>query len=134
MGLPVRAARKGLADLVLRRVDQVLLNRLADGLRLDGDLAAPLSSPAGFDDARAAGMLLYVADDAGGRLALARDLLERDRADGVRAGATAVDRVLLLRWLGRDARAVRTAVGRFWSAFRVAALGRPSRLPTLWQI
>lgn len=106
----------------------------ADSLHLDGDLSAPLSSPAGFAEARAAGMLLYLADNAAGRLEMARDLLDRDRDDGLRAGATAFDQMLLLRWLGRDAHAVRTAFGRFWSAFRAAVLGRPGRLPTLWRI
>ena len=106
----------------------------ADSLHLDGDLSMPFASPAGFADARAAGMVLYVADDAAGKIELARDLQDLAQVDGVRAGATAFDRVLLLRWLGVDAGDVRAAFGRFWSAFRAEALGRPSRLPTLWRI
>lgn len=106
----------------------------ADSLHLDGDLSMPFASAAGFADARAAGMVLYVADDAAGKLELARDLQDLAQVDGVRAGATAFDRVLLLRWLGSDASDVRAAFGRFWSAFRAAVLGRPARLPPLWQI
>lgn len=106
----------------------------ADSLHLQGDLSAPFASSAGFAGARATGMLLYVADDAAGRLELARELLGQARDAGVRAGATAFDRMLLLRWLGADAAAVRAAFGGFWSAFRREALGRPARLPTLWQI
>lgn len=106
----------------------------ADSLHLDGDLSMPFASAAGLADARAAGMVLYVADDATDRLEMARDLQDLTQVDGVRAGATAFDRVLLLRWLGVDASDVRAAFGRFWSAFRAEALGRPARLPTLWRI
>ena len=106
----------------------------ADSLHLDGDLSVPFSSPVGFADARAAGMVLYVADDAPRWLEMARDLLGREREDGLRGGATAFERVLLLRWLGAEPRAVRAAFGRFWSTFRAETLGRPARLPTLWRI
>ncbi|MEC9215708.1 MAG: urease accessory protein UreD, partial [Pseudomonadota bacterium] len=69
----------------------------------------------------------------------AADKLETARAclpktAGVRTGATVVNGVLVMRWLGREAAALRQSFGQFWADFRASALGRPARLPRLWHI
>ncbi|MEC9167328.1 MAG: urease accessory protein UreD, partial [Pseudomonadota bacterium] len=71
--------------------------------------------------------------------AAAADKLETARAclpktAGVRTGATVVNGVLVMRWLGREAAALRQSFGQFWAGFRASALKRPARLPRLWHI
>ena len=104
----------------------------ADALLLDGNIARPLAHPAGFDGATAQATVIYVAPDAGRRLAEARAAL--DESAGVRCAASVVNGVLVTRFLGRDARAVRTAFGEFWKMFRHAAAGLPASLPRLWHV
>ncbi|HUC61446.1 MAG TPA: urease accessory protein UreD [Alphaproteobacteria bacterium] len=101
----------------------------ADGLKLEGDLAFMLDRRAGFDGARALATLVYLAPDAPGRLELARELVEGAAS---RAGASVVGPVLIARFLGRDALALRRDVVRFVAGFRAAALGLPARLPRVW--
>jgi len=65
-------------------------------------------------------------------------LLERARGwlrqAGVRAGATAVNGVLVARFIGVDALALRRAFALFWCRFRAAAAGLPPALPRLWHV
>jgi urease accessory protein len=105
--------------------------RWIDALRLDRDIARLLDAPAAFGGARALATVIYAAADAEVRLGAARDILAA-APQGVRAAATVIQGVLLVRWLGADAAAVRVALGAFWAAFRACALGRPARLPVLW--
>ncbi len=99
-----------------------------DTLHLSGDLA-PLRARAGLDGAEALAMVLYVADDAGEQVELAREFL----GDGVRAGVTAVGDVLIARFLG-TAQSVRRGMGVFWQRFRAAVAGLPARLPRIWHV
>ena len=62
---------------------------------------------------------------------LARDLLA---ADGVRAGVTVVNGILLARFLAEDPLALRRAFTLFWARFRAAAAGLPPVLPRLWHV
>lgn len=101
----------------------------ADALRLVD--ARPLEARVGFDGARALATLVFVAERGGRWLEAARELLART-AGAFRAGATAFEHLLLVRWLGRDPAEVRRAFGAFWAAFRELALGRPARLPAIW--
>jgi len=103
----------------------------ADALRLDGALAPCLTAPFGFAGARAMATLVYVAEDAAAWLEPARELLG---AGGVISGVTCLPGVLLARWLGADAQALRIAYGRFVARFRALVAGLPPRLPTVWQI
>ena len=103
----------------------------ADALRLAD--AQPLAARAGFDGARCLGTLLYVAADAPRWLDFARELLV-GAAGALRSGATAFERLLLVRWLGRDPAEVRRAFGAFWSSLRAATLGRPAALPAIWSV
>lgn len=100
----------------------------ADALRLDGDVAAALLAPGGFAGAEAVGSVLYVADDAAALLACARELSAKTAA---RAGATLVNGVLVVRWLG-TAPDVRAALTQYLAAFRHAAAGWPAQLPRVW--
>lgn len=101
----------------------------ADALRLDGDVAVRLGRPAAFDNARATATAIYVGDDAGTHLEAARALLEDAEA---RAGVTLVNGVLLARFLGRDAAAVRRDLVGYLGGLRHAVAGWPARLPRVW--
>lgn len=104
----------------------------ADNLQMDGDIGATIAHPAGFDGATAAATTIYIAPDAEKHLADARDALEE--ADGLKSGATLVNGVLVTRFIGRDARTLRGAFGKFWATFRHRVAGLPASLPRLWQI
>jgi urease accessory protein len=103
----------------------------ADALRLEGALAPCLAAPFGFADARAMATLVYVAEDAAAWLEPARELVA---AGEVISGVTCLPGVLIGRWLGADAQALRIAYGRFVARFRALVAGLPPRLPTVWQI
>jgi urease accessory protein len=105
----------------------------ADALRLDGDIAELVDHPAGLSGARAVATVVYVADDAGDYLETARRLLDTVPKD-VRAGATMVNDLLLVRLMATDPYPLRNAFGDFWAEFRYAAAGLPAALPRLWQI
>jgi urease accessory protein len=100
-----------------------------DALRLDGDIAARLDAPAGFDAATAIATAIYVGADAPTLLPLARALaLDSDS----RAGASLIDGALLARFMGRDARILRADLARYVADLRRAAAGLPARVPRLW--
>ncbi len=103
----------------------------ADALRLEGDVRARLDAPVAFAGARAMATVAYVAGDAARHLPLAR-ALAKDEA--CRGGASVVNGVLLARFLGQRADAVRGAVARYVSALRHAAAGWPAAMPPLWNI
>jgi urease accessory protein len=103
----------------------------ADALLLDGDLRRTLDRPAGFDGAAAAATVLYAAEDAPRFLEAARALLENSVC---RAAATIVNGIMVARFLGRDAQALRGDVIRFCAGFRHAAAGLPARMPRVWSI
>ncbi len=98
----------------------------ADGLRLEGDMAA-LRHRFGFAGAGAVATLALVAPEAERHLPALRETLA-----GAPGGAT-VPRpgLLLARFLG-PAAPVRRALGAAIILLRAAALGLPSRLPRLW--
>ena len=102
----------------------------ADALRLDGALAACLAAPFGFAGARAMATLMLVAEDAAAWLEPARPL---GGANAVTSGLTCLPGVLIGRWLGVDAQAVRIAYGAFVARLRAPVAGLPPRLPGVWQ-
>ncbi|OAN45657.1 urease accessory protein [Paramagnetospirillum marisnigri] len=103
----------------------------ADALHLDGDIAAKLDAPAGFDGANACATLVLAAP-APERL---RDLIRDGLADyDGRAGATVVAGLVIARWLDRDAARLRKSFGAAWAMLRHEAAGLPRRLPRLWEI
>lgn len=104
----------------------------ADSLLLEDDIAATIAHPAGFDGATATATVVYVAADAALHLAAARDSLGEDA--GIRTAATVVNGVLVARFVGRDAKALRATFGTFWAAFRNKVAELPAVLPRLWHV
>lgn len=121
---------------VLDRWEVFLGGRLAwfDVLRLDENVGALLANPACFGGARAFATVVYAAADAGKRLELARTLLPQDGGGALRAAASCVADVLIVRWLGPNAFDLRQAYACFLSAFRAETAGLPRRLPRVWEI
>jgi urease accessory protein len=101
----------------------------ADAQALEGDIAARLGDPFGFAGAEALATALYVGDDAGSHLALAREHAE---TSACRGGATLLGNVLLARFFGAPATAVGADLARYLAALRHAALDHPARLPRVW--
>ncbi len=107
----------------------------ADAVHIDEALEQAIAAPSGFDGAVAFASLVYVGDDAASQLATARELLDGMGGDSaLRAGATQLGDVLVVRWLGRETRRLREAYGGFWTAFRHSAGGYPQNMPRLWNI
>ena len=97
-------------------------------------MADRLASPACLNGAIAAATTVYAADDAEAHLDTARALLTEHTVDATRAGATVVGGLLIVRWLGYDTLALRTAYGAFWVAFRRHVRGGDDTLPRVWCI
>jgi urease accessory protein len=106
----------------LRRDDRLLW---ADALALDGDIRARLDDPHAFAGAASLATALYYGPEAAQLLPEARAL-----ADGA---ASLVGGVLLARFLGKDAAAVRRALADCLCGLR-RALGRGAHLPRLWSL
>ncbi len=115
-----RVLRGALSDQWRIRRDGRLIH--AEALRLAGDLAAAVAGPATLGGASAFATLVEVAPDAGDRLAAARARLAH--LDGVAAGASAGDGVLILRFVALDIAPLRQALIRFLAAYREAPLPR----------
>lgn len=103
----------------------------ADALALDGDIASQLDGPFTFAGAAALATALYVGPDAAALLPLARELAATGASRG---GASLIDSVLVARFFGAPAAAVRADLGTYLAAMRHAALGRPAALPRVWRI
>ena len=107
----------------------------ADALHLDGDFPALLADPACLDGATAAATLILAAPHAERFLDDVRKIITTGTAGGgVRGGASLVNGVLLARFLGRDAAALRGAYAVLAMSLRQAAGGLPPRLPQTWHI
>jgi urease accessory protein len=105
-----------------------------DALHLDGDIAAQMAHPACFDGAAACATLILAppSGEPRGFVAGARKVQQQSQAPGLRAGVTAVGGLVVARWLGPDAQALRRAFADLACHFRAAALGLPAVLPRLW--
>lgn len=99
----------------------------ADALRLEGDVGARLAATFGMGGAAAVATVLYVGDDAAEHLPLAREAAE---ASG--GGASTVNSVLIARFAGDGAMAVRLALVHYLRRLRQVAGGLPPALPRLW--
>jgi urease accessory protein len=106
-----------------------------DALHVAGDVATIMAHPACFAGAEACATLVLAPPDGGPRrfVDLAREVQQQGAAAGLRAGVTAVNGVLVARWLG-DAVALRRAYGELACHLRHAAMGLPPRLPRLWHV
>ena len=103
----------------------------ADALCLEDEIAALLAAPAGFAGAAALATAIYVGADAPAHLPLARVLAEGGEC---RAGATLLGTVLVARFLGVRADAVRNAYAHYLAGMRQAVAGLPAAMPRLWGI
>jgi urease accessory protein len=106
----------------------------ADALHMEGDLAEPLGAPACLNGAVATATTVYAGDDAEACLGTARTILSEYANEATPAGATVVGGLLIVRWLGYDSLALRTAYGAFWVALRRYVRGGDDPLPRVWSI
>ena len=106
-----------------------------DALHIAGDVAAIMEDPACFDGAAACATLVLAPRDCAPRpyVELARAAQQQLAGEGLRYGVTAVNGLLVARWLG-DAVAVRRAYAELACHLRAKAMGLPPRLPRLWHV
>ncbi len=107
-----------------------------DALHLDGDIAATMADPACFDGAASCATLILMPRDDDPRRYVddARAVQQQSSAIGLRCGVTAVNGILVARWLGPDPLALRRAYADLACHLRAAAMGLPARLPRLWHV
>jgi len=106
-----------------------------DALHVAGDVAAIMTDPACFDGAEAFATLILVPPRGDPRAFVdaARELQQQSAAPGLRTGVTAVNGLLVARWLG-GAVALRLGYAELACHLRQAAVGLPPRLPRLWHV
>lgn len=114
-----------------------------DGLRLAGDIGRLLAEPAAGNGAAAVATLVYAGDDAARHLGLARHLAgaaadadagneAEGSAAGVRAAATLVNGLLVVRAVAAQARLLRDWLIAAWRRLRAAIAGLPAQVPRVW--
>jgi urease accessory protein len=82
--------------------------------------------------ARSAALFIHAGDDAAGRLDEAR-ALTGDAVQGLTVGATVIDGLLIVRWLGRDTAALLNAYTDFWRRYRATA-DASGGIPRIWAV
>lgn len=100
-----------------------------DSLRLDGSFKDVLDHPAGFAGAVAQALILAQLPDPAEARERLRSLIQEH---GMRAGATILDGLLLVRLLDDDTAQLRRDFARLWAALR-PALGRAAAMPRHWR-
>lgn len=107
-----------------------------DALHLDGDIAATINDPACFDGAAAFATLILAPPGRDPQRFIddTRALQAASAIRGLSAGATAINGLLVARWLARDALALRRAYADLACHLRGEALGLPRRMPRLWHV
>jgi urease accessory protein len=107
-----------------------------DALHIEGDVSAVMADPSCFDKAAACATMVLAppGDDPRRYIDGAREAQSRSAAEGLRAGATVVNGLLVARWLGPDPLALRRGYAELACHLRDAAMGLPARLPRLWHI
>jgi urease accessory protein len=100
-----------------------------------GDVATTMADPACFDGAEACATLILAPRKGDPRAFVdaVRETQQLSLAPDLRAGTTAVNGLLVARWLG-GAVAVRRAYADLACHLRAAAMGLPPRLPRLWHV
>lgn len=107
----------------------------ADDLHLDGDICAKLDHPAGFAGAEAYATIVYVDMDGAEWLAPVRaQIHDTQNPAVVRAAASVVNDILVIRLLAAEARMLRTEIMRLCIFLRHRAAGLPPRMPRVWTI
>ena len=106
-----------------------------DAFRLEDDIPKALAAPSTLDEARATGLLVWAGEIPSGLLDAVRDLLPGTHPGDCQGAAAVFENgPLIVRWVGRDAAAVRASFGAVWSSSSAEALGRPNRMPKIWSI
>lgn len=107
-----------------------------DALHLDGDIAATIADPACFDGAAAFATLILAPPGGEPRRYIdgARAVQAASAIPCLSAGVTAINGLLVARWLARDALALRRAYADLACHLRGEALGLPRRMPRLWHV
>ena len=109
-----------------------------DALHLEGDVLRMLDHEAAFDGARANATAILVGQGAEQNLEAARDCLaqacEGLEARDVLCAATAMNGIVIARFMARDPMKLRRVYGAWWKTFRHQTRGLPARLPRLWEI
>ena len=107
-----------------------------DALHLDGDIAALMADPACFAGAAACATLILVAATGDPRRFVdgARAVQQQSAIAGLRHGVTAVNGILVARWLADDPLPLRRAYADLACHLRAEAMGLPARLPRLWHV
>ena len=108
----------------------------ADFFQIGDGMEWKFEASAGFNNAKAMGIFLYAADDSSRYLDDARQILSEGdlKPNGMHFGASALNRLLLVRWLARDPAQLRTHFGTFWAKFRSIVSDNKAILPSLWHI
>jgi urease accessory protein len=101
-----------------------------------GDIAAIMADPACFDGAASCATLILAppGDNPHRFVEGARAIQQQFPTQGLRAAVSVVNGLLVARWLGPDAPALRRAFGDLACHLREAAMGLPARLPRLWHV
>ena len=97
----------------------------------DADLTAILGHATALAGARASAMLIHVGTNLKQALDWVREKLNAAN-NAMRAAATIVNDVLLVRWLAGDASDIRPSYAALWMGLRASARGLPVNLPTFW--
>ncbi|HUC09209.1 MAG TPA: urease accessory protein UreD [Stellaceae bacterium] len=107
-----------------------------DALHLDGDIAAIIDDPACFGGAAGFASLIWapVAQDLGSLVDGARAVQSTVTGDGVRAGISIVNGLLVARWLGFDTLLMRRAYADLARYLRAETWKLPRQLPRLWHV
>jgi urease accessory protein len=107
-----------------------------DALHIDGNVAAIMADPACFGGAAACATLVLAPPEGNPSDFVdgARGVQRQSASAGLRTGVTAVNGILVARWLGPDPPAVRRAFAELACHLRQAAMGLPARLPRLWHV
>jgi urease accessory protein len=107
-----------------------------DALHLDGDVAAITADPACFAGAAACATMIMAppAGDPRPFVDGARTAQQQSQAFGLRGAVTAVNGILVARWLAADPLPLRRAYADLACHLRAAAMGLPARLPRLWHV
>lgn len=103
-----------------------------DAQELTSGLEEVFASRACLDGAAAAATLICAAGGAPPPIETARALLADADGRGLRAGASIVNELLIVRWLSEDARRLRAAVVAVWQELRATLAGLPAAAPRGW--
>ena len=78
-------------------------------------------------------MLIHVGTNRGQALDWVREKLNAAN-NAMRAAATIVNDVLLVRWLADDAADIRPSYAALWMGLRASGRNLPANLPTFWHV